>query len=104
MKRGPAMLAIIIIAAALVLMMLVIEARAMGWYDSQCCSNRDCEQLPDTAVRIEAGGYHVIYTAKLGLKVNVIVPFNAAKPSRDQHYHGCANTINFLCLYVPVNT
>lgn len=96
----------IIVIACLVLaalLMWMAQANAMGWYDSACCSNRDCEQLSDTAVTVEEGGYRVHYTAKLGLAVNVLVPFNAAKPSRDGHYHGCANTVAFLCLYVPVN-
>ena len=92
---------LIILIAAFGITSGALNGRAHSWYDSACCSNRDCEALPDTAVTIESGGYHVRYTAKLGFKVDVMVPFNEAKPSRDEHFHGCANTINFLCLYVP---
>ena len=91
------------IAALAVLVSLGSPAYAMGWYDSVCCSNRDCEELADTAVTIQSGGYRVRYKAKMGLDVDVIVPFDKARPSRDEHYHGCANTTAFLCLYVPVN-
>lgn len=80
----------------------VVEAHS--WYDTACCSSRDCEQLPDTAVTIERGGYHVRYVGSLGFHVDVLVPFDKAKPSRDEHYHGCASIDRFLCLYAPVNT
>lgn len=94
-----------VMAAIVVLAMLVcVEmARAHSWYGTECCNNRDCEQLPEDAVTIEEGGYRVRYKAKLGMNVNVLVPFGGVKPSRDQYYHGCANTVSFLCLYVPVN-
>jgi len=95
-----------LLLAIIVTAMLVLAemARAHSWYGAECCNNRDCEQLPDDAVTIEEGGYRVRYVAKLGLHVDVLVPFGGVKPSRDGHYHGCANTITFLCLYVPVNS
>lgn len=98
------MLAFFAFIVGVIFLWLVAPANAMGWYDAQCCSNRDCEKIHDTAVTMEAGGYHVRYHAKLGFDVDVVVPFNAARPSRDEYYHGCANTLNFLCLYVPMNT
>jgi hypothetical protein len=49
------------------------------------------------------GGYHVRYIGKLGFKVDVVVPFNKARPSQDHQFHGCATIDRFLCLYVPMN-
>lgn len=74
------LIVIVILAFGALLMWFAGPAKSMGWYD------------------------HVRYTAKLGFKVDVIVPFNAARPCLAQFYHGCANTTAFLCLYVPVNT
>lgn len=81
-----------------------MRAHAHDWYDPACCSNRDCEPITDTAVTIESGGYHVRYVGSLGFHVDVLVPFNQAKPSRDENYHGCASTDRFLCLYAPAST
>lgn len=80
-----------------------LNGHSHSWYDAACCSNNDCEQLPDDAVTEEEGGYRVRYHAKMGLDVDVLVPFGGVKPSRDGHYHGCATSAHFLCLYVPVN-
>ena len=98
---------IYILAALIVIvaMLLIAEmARAHEWYDTACCSSRDCEEIPDTAVTIESGGYHVRYVGALGFHVDIIVPFNKARPSRNENFHGCASSDRFLCLYVPGTT
>ena len=102
-KLATALVAVFLCVAALA-MLTSRGAYAHLWYDSACCSNRDCEELADTAVSIQSDGYHVRYKAKLGLDVNVTVPFDKVRPSRDEHYHGCANTTAFLCLYVPTSS
>lgn len=79
------------------------KARAHDWYEPTCCSGRDCEALPEGAVTQVQHGYHVRYRAKLGLLVDVIVPWAQARPSQNDEYHGCANPVKFLCLYVPMN-
>jgi hypothetical protein len=103
---GPRVLGIIVALAVFCLAMVVLikTAQSHAWYDRQCCSGKDCEQLPDGAVTMEPGGYHVKYRAMLGLAVDVIVPYEKARPSQDGNFHGCANPMQFLCLYAPVNT
>ncbi len=78
-------------------------ALSHSWYDPLCCHERDCEPLPDGSVTMTPTGYHVKYTGKMGFSVDVIVPFEKAKPSRDDKFHGCATAERFLCLYVPMN-
>jgi hypothetical protein len=90
-----------LIATALVAVFLwPSEAKAHSWYDPQCCSGQDCEAIPESAITLVEGGYRVRYKAKLGLEVDVIVPFSEARMSRDGSHHGCANQKKFLCLYV----
>jgi hypothetical protein len=88
---------------AAILLLLAVPAFAHSWYDTRCCSARDCEPLPDGAVTQVSGGYHVKYTGNLGFKVDVIVPHEKALPSRDEKFHGCASVDRFLCLYVPMS-
>lgn len=96
-------LALIIIALILCLT-LVPVVFAHEWYDAIRCNNKDCEELPEGSVAMTPEGYHVKYIAKLGLHVDQVVPFDKARPSHDGHFHGCANSYAFLCLYVPLNT
>lgn len=90
--------------AATLLLVLAFcgSAIAHSWYDPACCSVRDCEPLPDGAVTQTKDGYHVTYTGGLGFKVDVVVPYDKARPSRDEKFHGCASVDRFLCLYAPM--
>lgn len=90
-------------AIAVAALLLCGEAYSHSWYDPICCSGRDCEPLPDGAVTMVQGGYHVKYTGKMGFNVDVVVPYEKAKASKDEKYHGCATAERFLCLYVPMN-
>lgn len=92
-----------LVLAALAVAFACTPAIAHSWYDPICCSDRDCEPLPDGAVTMQPEGYHVTYTGKMGLRVDVIVPYEKAKPSQDGKFHGCATAERFLCLYVPMN-
>lgn len=104
LKYALTMLILVIVVLAIMVVVTISKSEAMDWYEPACCSNHDCEQIDDTAVTMESGGYHVRYHARLGFNVDAIVPFGEARPSRDEYYHGCANTDRFLCLYVPANT
>ena len=33
------------------------ESRAHSWFDPWCCNDRDCQPIPDSAVRITPQGY-----------------------------------------------
>lgn len=92
-----------IVSASLAFLSLSVAAFAHSWYEPICCSGKDCEALPEGAVTQVQSGYHVKYVAKLGLNVDVVVPWGQARPSQDNLFHGCANPVKFLCLYVPMN-
>lgn len=72
---------------------------APHWYDPLCCNKKDCEPLPYSAVKMVPDGYHVRYRASLGLLVDVIVPWNKARRSKDGQNHGCASPVRFFCFY-----
>jgi hypothetical protein len=72
---------------------------APHWYDPYCCTQKDCEPLPFSAVTIVDEGYRVRYRASLGLLVDLIVPWDKAKPSKDGQHHGCASPVRFFCFY-----
>jgi hypothetical protein len=72
---------------------------APHWYEPLCCNKKDCEPLPYSAVTMVPDGYHVRYRASLGLLVDVIVPWNKTRQSKDGQHHGCASPVRFFCFY-----
>ena len=69
-------------------------ALAHSWYDSWCCSDKDCAELNDSRVKITPAGYVVDGT--------FVVPFTSARRSQDSKYHACFPTPKELrCLYAP---
>ncbi|MBP2238814.1 hypothetical protein J2Z31_005355 [Sinorhizobium kostiense] len=70
-----------------------------GWYyPYQCCSDRDCQPVHDTAVVEGPEGYIVEETGEI---IGYQDP--RVKPSPDGEFHLCLGTGNFLtrCLFVP---
>ena len=68
---------------------------ANHWYDSECCSNRDCEAIPDEAVREVEGGFVVEYESTSRGHVRDTVPYFRTRPSKgcDEQghcFHACA--------------
>jgi hypothetical protein len=93
----------LIIASVLLLIAahMLRPAWAHSWYDTSCCSNRDCEPIPPDAVNETATGYEVNYFSKQGFPVHGFMPREKARHSQDGRFHGCATSTRFLCLYVP---
>lgn len=80
---------------------LMDEARAHSWYDTSCCSGRDCEAISIEAVTESATGWTVDYLSKQGFIVHGFTPRGKERDSQDGQFHGCAMPDRFLCLYVP---
>ena len=86
---------------------------ANHWYDGECCSNRDCEAIPDDAVREVEGGFLVEYLSTSWGHVRGTVPYSRVRPSKacDEQghcFHACAKPPTkqgdpggVRCLYVP---
>jgi hypothetical protein len=94
-----------ILAALLAGPALAHEAPS-GWtYDAVCCSNRDCQPIPDQWISEGAGGWSVVIppgvhkNAPAGL--TAFVPYANGRISGDEEYHACAVPGRLLCLYVP---
>lgn len=85
---------------------MVVTANAheapLGWtYPYLCCSDRDCKQAADGAVRETSEGYRIVSTGE-------IVPYRdrRIKDSPDGLFHTCQQAGNFdagriLCLFIP---
>lgn len=75
------------------------------WYDRDCCSNRDCEPIPEEAVSVtQAGQWHVRYINFNGALVDADVPRARIRPSRDGRFHACSTPVgNLLCFYIPLS-
>lgn len=79
-----------------------------GWnYAALCCSNKDCAEIPDSAVRITSRGYEVTVEPHFHNMVTeptlFVIPFDdkRVKASPDGKYHACVNErLELLCLYV----
>lgn len=66
----------------IVLQWLIHPARAHDWYPAVCCSQKDCQPIPESRVRVTPEGYQVE-----GLEGTV--PTLQANTSPDGQYHVC---------------
>ena len=91
--------------AILFLIVLSSAAWAHSWYDSDCCSGRDCFEA--TSVFTQPNGDRLV-TAVTGVVVVVPANFTAVRPSRDNNYHICYYVEGGKpvprCFYVPGNS
>lgn len=69
------------VAGILLWIFIICGARAHSWYPSNCCSGDDCRELASERVRVTPGGYLI--------DNRETVPFDKARMSPDEHYHGC---------------
>jgi hypothetical protein len=74
------------------------------WYEEECCSDKDCEELPNEAVSAREHGYWVNYINYAGYAVTGLVPYAKVRPSHDEKYHACSIGYSIICLYVPMTT
>lgn len=72
-------------------------ARAHSWYPPQCCSDRDCFPLADSAVKKVPGGYQLTDTHEF-------ISDAEAREGRDDSFHMCRNPSGvILCFFRPHN-
>jgi hypothetical protein len=77
-------------------------AQPLGWqYGWECCSMRDCKDLPKGEIKATPVGWKVESTGE-------VIPFGdkRIKQSKDERFHRCAKGGDFslptsICLYVP---
>jgi hypothetical protein len=90
-----------------------------GWeYDYDCCSNKDCSELPSEAVQITDNGYVVTVTPDMNNQIKATRTYTIAytatglRESKDGEYHIClrpeyANNAGeifgggVICFYIP---
>jgi hypothetical protein len=85
------------------------EARAheapSGWsYPVQCCSNRDCAEIPASRVKESPQGYRVTLVPGdhdfVKAQTSWLIPYEKTKPSPDGVYHICISpTMTMLCFF-----
>lgn len=85
-------LAIALLSGAFLL--FLSAAHGHGWYGWECCSNEDCQELPDGSIEERSDGYLLKSTGEL-------IPLDKAKQGQDEHYHLCKHVI-VRCLYTPM--
>jgi hypothetical protein len=68
---------------------------AHSWYDSSCCSDKDCAPIPFEAVRVTEDGYEVTLMPgehpMVRKRLFQIIPFGSEDilQSQDMQYHAC---------------
>lgn len=84
------------VIAVAMLLFAYSAARAHSWYPIECCSDRDCEPLPDDAVAIVAGGYLIKATGEL-------IAEQEARQGKDEVFHVCRSPVTGirLCFFKP---
>ena len=87
---------VVYLAVVILIVAFMLNARAHGWYEWECCSDSDCAPFaPDDAVTTPQG-YRI--------KGTWTVPYDAPqiRPSHDHDYHLCEYPKGTVrCLYVP---
>lgn len=106
MKPAHIMLGILMGTAVLCLFVMAylwstLPVEAHSWYDTACCSDRDCEAIEPDAVTETKLGYKVDYFSRQGFEVHGWIERTQTRHSHDGRFHGCATSTRFLCLYVP---
>ncbi len=98
-----------IAGVGLALMLWPAGARAHDWYTPyktpggvSCCGGKDCHELPDAAVRHVATGYAVkLPGSSPGTSQELVIPFERAQPSEDEHFHICIWGGQPQCFFAP---
>ena len=76
------------------------KALPHGWYDPDCCSDRDCEQVSNVVFKAnDAGAPVMVVTTSFGTKP--VTPQTKIRDSKDNRMHACIYGGNLICLYVP---
>lgn len=86
------------LSLALALAVGAPESRAHSWFDPWCCNDRDCQPIPDSAVKVTPQGYvitlnpgdHPMLAKETGLRTYT-VPYANARVSLDpeQKFFAC---------------
>lgn len=89
------MLAVVALAAA--------PATAHEWYPLKCCSDRDCQPIDQSEVRMTPKGWEIAATGE-------VIPFGDRREqySPDGEFHRCSRAFvqsnaedRTICLFVP---
>lgn len=78
---------------------LMSRALAHSWYDPDCCSGNDCDEMDPDYVTAGPTGYSVDFRGKV-----YAVPYGDSriKASQDRQYHACEFPKGTLrCFYTP---
>lgn len=73
------------------------------WYDTGCCSRKDCEPVEPGAIVLTPEGYQVRYLTSRGFIAQGFIPHgsSAIRQSRDGQEHACAITSERIaCIYI----
>lgn len=102
------------LSLALALMAGAPETRAHEWFDPWCCNGRDCQPIPDSAVKITPQGYVITLNpgdhpalAKETAPRTYTVPYASARVSLDpeQRFYACIypDPSSMRCFYAKPN-
>lgn len=106
---------------AVALLLIATPVLAHSWYPAECCSDQDCHEIPDTAVREESDGSYTVlasgerfYPPGSQKMVEGYSPEGGAQPmrartfkwSKDGSYHRCTpagqdGSSWTFCLFIP---
>ena len=72
------------------------------WYDTSCCSKRDCEPVEPGAIMWTPEGYQIRYRTSRGHIAEGFLKHDASgiKFSKDGQEHACAPFAKVVCIYI----
>jgi hypothetical protein len=92
--------------AALVLSSMA-PAQAHSWYPVSCCSNQDCEPVPNSGITELRGRYHVKYVSSRFGAIDHHVDSRTVLNSQDGQFHGCwrksGGSVESICFFAPLS-
>lgn len=77
-----------------------------AWYEWECCSGIDCQEIADETVTARPGGFAVTlmpgdHKMVTSAPVSGWFTFRDVRPSQDGRYHACVVAGVIKCLYIP---
>ena len=91
----------IAVLSLLITVFLTGRVYAHGWYDPDCCSDRDCEPVSSVSFVASRPGDIPVMVVTTSFGTKPVTPRTKIRESKDSKMHACIYQGELICLYMP---